>query len=314
VHPAFSVIAFTTLSGAGYGLLFLLGLAYARAPLPLSREFALVLVGLATLLVLLGLLSSVLHLGQPQRAWRALSQWRSSWLSREGVAAIASLVPVAALAALVWRGDFGLALRLSAIAIAVLALLTVYCTARIYTSLRAIPAWTDRAVLPAYLLIGLWTGALLGWALLALTGIGLGRMPAIAMLATALSVGALKLGYWRRMATRGLPDTGEVTGLGRLGRVRQFEAPHTEASYLTREMGFVLARRHAARLRRIALVLLVAVPLACVAWAYWNGAGIAAPALAAAAALIGAVVERWLFFAEARHVVMAYYGVPGPAA
>ena len=58
-----------------------------------------------------GLLSSVLHLGQPQRAWRALSQWRSSWLSREGVAAIASLVPVAALAVLVWRGDFGAALR-----------------------------------------------------------------------------------------------------------------------------------------------------------------------------------------------------------
>ena len=62
------------------------------------------------------------------------------------------------------------------------------------------------------------------------------------------------------------------------------------------------------------LWLLVAVPLACVACAYWNGAGLAAPALAAAAALIGAVVERWLFFAEARHVVMAYYGVPGPAA
>jgi sulfite dehydrogenase (quinone) subunit SoeC len=311
MHPAFSVIAFTTLSGAGYGLLFLLGLAYARAPLPLSRELALLLVGLATLLVLLGLLSSLLHLGQPRRAWRALSQWRSSWLSREGVAASASLVPVAALALLVWRAEFGVALRLSALAIAALALLTVYCTARIYTSLRAIPAWTDRAVLPAYLLIGLWTGALLGWALLAPAGIGLGRAPAIAMVLTALAIAALKLGYWRRLAAATLPDAGAVTGLRRLGRVRQLEAPHTEANYLTREMGFVLARRHAARLRRIALVLLVASPLACIGWACWSGAGIAAPLVAAASALLGALVERWLFFAEARHVVMAYYGAPG---
>jgi len=313
MHPAFSVIAFTTLSGAGYGLLFLLGLAYARAPLPLSREFALVLIGVASALVIAGLSSSVLHLGQPLRAWRALSQWRTSWLSREGVAAIASLIPVAVLAVAVWHGEFGPVARASAVAISALALLTVFCTARIYTSLRAVPAWTDRAVLPAYLMIGLWSGAHIGWALLAPTGIGLGRAPAIAMVVTGLAIGALKLGYWRRLSTGLLPDAGDVTGLGRLGSVRALEAPHTEANYLTREMGFMLARRHRARLRPIALVLLVAVPLACVGWVSWRGPGIGAPLLAAAAALLGAVVERWLFFAEARHVVMAYYGAPAHA-
>lgn len=313
MHPAFSVIAFTTLSGAGYGLLFLLGLAYARAPLPLSREFALVLLGLAVVLVVLGLCASVLHLGQPQRAWRALSQWRSSWLSREGVVAIASLVPTAWLALRVWNGEFDTLLRAVALGVALLAALTVYCTARIYTSLRAVPAWTDRAVLPLYLLIGLWTGALLGWALLSLTGIGLARGHGVAMIATALVLGALKLGYWRRLAAQVLPDAGAVTGLAALGRVRALEAPHTEANYLTREMGFVLARRHATRLRRIALVLLVLVPAICVGWALWRGAGTVAPLLAAPAALLGAFVERWLFFAEARHVVMAYYGAGGAA-
>ena len=299
MHPAFSVIAFTTLSGAGYGLLFLLGLAYARAPVPLSREFALVLLGLAVVLVVLGLCASVLHLGQPQRAWRALSQWLTSWLSLEGVVAIASLVPTAWLALRVGNGEVDILLRAVALGVALLAALTVYCTARIYTSLRAVPAWTDRAVLPLYLLIGLWTGALLGWALLSLTGIGLARGQGVAMIATALVLGALKLGYWRRLAA--------------LGRVRALEAPHTEANYLTREMGFVLARRHATRLHRIALVLLAVVPAACVAWALWRGASMVAPMLAATAALLGAFVERWLFFAEARHVVMAYYGAGGAA-
>jgi hypothetical protein len=45
------------------------------------------------LLVSLGLLSSTFHLGHPERAWRAFSQWRSSWLSREGVAAVATYLP-----------------------------------------------------------------------------------------------------------------------------------------------------------------------------------------------------------------------------
>jgi DMSO reductase anchor subunit len=30
--------------------------------------------------------------------------------------------------------------------------------------------------------------------------------------------------------------------------------------------------------------------------------------LAAISALLGAMLERWLFFAEARHTVMLYYG------
>src|SRR3546814_14286363 len=77
MKPAFSVIFFTTLSGAGYGMLFWLGLRYAWQPLPLSREFALVLFALALALVSIGLLSSLLHLGRPARAWRALSQWHS---------------------------------------------------------------------------------------------------------------------------------------------------------------------------------------------------------------------------------------------
>jgi hypothetical protein len=61
---------------------------------PVSAIVSLVIGGV---LVTLGLLSSTFHLGHPERAWRAFSQWRSSWLSREGVAAVATYVPAAAL-------------------------------------------------------------------------------------------------------------------------------------------------------------------------------------------------------------------------
>ena len=101
MHPAASVIFFTTASGAGYGLLFLLGLALPLGLIPADRWLGLVAMGLALGLIGLGLLSSTFHLGHPERAWRAFSQWRSSWLSREGVAAVATFLP-AGLFAIGW--------------------------------------------------------------------------------------------------------------------------------------------------------------------------------------------------------------------
>ena len=90
VHPAPSVILFTTASGAGYGLLAWLGAAGAFGGLPADRWFGGVAMVIGLGLVSAGLLASTFHLGHPERAWRALSQWRSSWLSREGVAAMAT--------------------------------------------------------------------------------------------------------------------------------------------------------------------------------------------------------------------------------
>src|SRR6478672_8912433 len=99
MNPALSVIFFTTLSGAGYGLLAWAALAAITGQAP-TRPL-LVSVALALVLSTVGLVSSVFHLGKPARAWRAFSQWRTSWLSREGVASLATAaVAVALFAAL----------------------------------------------------------------------------------------------------------------------------------------------------------------------------------------------------------------------
>src|SRR5215467_6298631 len=101
MHPAYSVIFFTTASGAGYVLLALLGLFGALGLLPADPVLGVVGFGLGFVMVGAGLISSTFHLGHPERAWRAFSQWRSSWLSREGVLAVATFVP-AAIFALGW--------------------------------------------------------------------------------------------------------------------------------------------------------------------------------------------------------------------
>jgi len=314
MHPAFSVIFFTVISGCGYGLLFLLGLSLAANPQMFVRNEALLMLATGAVFSAAGLTSSLLHLGQPQRAWRALSQWRSSWLSREGVAAILSFAPVLALGAVVWRGDSGALVRVAAAALAVMAVVTVCCTAKIYTSLKTIRAWHNGLALPGYLSFGLLGGAAMLWMLLAASGsddaLVRASLPVIvAIFAAACAV--LKREYWRFVDTAPTGSTAEsATGLGRFGTVRGVEAPHTEENYLTREMGFVLARKHAARLRVIALVLFALLPVAfaVLAMVMQSMALVMACAIAAALCVIaGTFVERWLFFAEAKHVVMLYY-------
>lgn len=319
MNPALSVIFFTTLSGAGFGLLAWLGISIALLhtggnPLPALHAVQLCALMLGLALATAGLLSSLAHLGQPQRAWRALSQWRSSWLSREGLLALLTMLPALAIGGLLLSGlptaAAATAFGLLGLLLSVLALATVASTAMIYASLVPIPAWRHPLVLPVYLLFALLTGL----ALLFVTMLAL--LPDLddgsAMAATLAVLGGLlvagKWVYWRDIDRTALPaDRGAAVGLP--GRdVRVFERPHTEANYITREMAFVVARRHATRLRIVASALLFAVPL--LAWLLAANA-LAAPAvllgLCAAALLAGAFVERWLFFAEARHLVTLYY-------
>jgi sulfite dehydrogenase (quinone) subunit SoeC len=311
MHPAFSVIIFTTLSGAGYGLLAWLGVWAAAGWLPANRGLAAVSLVLSLGAITIGLLSSTLHLGHPERAWRALSQWRTSWLSREGAASTVTYLP-ALLFALGWLGIGSTSgiWAIFGIASAACAVMTIICTAFIYSSLNPIQRWSNAWVLPNYLALAAMTGAL--WLIAALSLFEQADAHLAVATLVAIPVAALlKLGYWRFIdSTASRSDAGTATGLGALGRVRLFEAPHTSENYLMKEMGFRIARKHAAKLRMIALVAAFVLPFV-LTLAGWLVPAALLPFSAVAAALLatsGVLVERWLFFAEAKHTVTLYYG------
>jgi DMSO reductase anchor subunit len=197
---------------------------------------------------------------------------------------------------------------IAAIALVAFTLATVYCTAMIYASLKPIPAWRHRAVVPVYLLFALLTGGLLCATLLAWDG-SIGNGAAMAGIAAAVVLAGLKHRYWRDIDSTPLPAT-RADAVGLPGRqVSVFERPHTESNYLTREMGFVVARKHARKLRVIALVLFALLPVLLMlpVWLFVHLDAAPWLAVATGCALLGAVVERWLFFAEARHLVTLYY-------
>ncbi len=303
MNPAYSVILFTTASGAGYGMLALLGLVGVNHGQASSLGFGLTSLVIALGLITVGLLSSTFHLGHPERAWRALSQWRSSWLSREGVAAVLTY-PVALAFGAAWTGLVDAPQWVGPLGIAtfVMCAVTVFCTGMIYASLKTIPQWHHKLTVPVYLVLGAATGAVN----LSAVATCFGRFQWFqAALATALLLLGLILKqlYWSLIdSSLSRFTTSDATGLK--GEVRQWEVPHTNVNFIQKEMGFVVARRHAQKLRLIsafgfalaavAMMLSLATPYATF------------PAVLLAA--VGVVTERWLFFAEAKHVVNLYYG------
>ena len=308
--PAGSVLLLTTLTGFGYGLLAWLGALAGLGFLPAAPLFVPVSVAIGLGFSSVGLMASTLHLGRPERAWRAFSQWRSSWLSREGVAAMATFPPALTFAGLWWLlGAEATATRVAGVVAAVLALVTVFCTSMIYASLKPIRQWHNPHTAPDYLIFAAFSGAVLLAALWAIW-FGAAKGLAVAALVTALAALGAKLAYWRFIDTqKPLVSLASATGLLSFGTVRPLDQPHFTENYVLREMGYQIARKHAVKLRRIAAVLAFLLPalLALVA-----AEGVL-PAVAATgatlSALVGLLVERWLFFAEATHVSTIYYGV-----
>ena len=288
MHPAPSVIVFTTLSGLGFGLLFWLGLGFPDV----TGFTAFVFFALAYLMAVGGLLASTFHLGRPERALKAFTQWRSSWLSREGWAAVTALIIMAFYGA--GRVFFGTSWGLLGFLGGLLSLATVFTTSMIYTQLKTIPRWHQSLTPPLFLSPSLAGGALMAGQITA----------ALILLPIA---GAILLAHWIQgdsaFAKSGT-TLATATGLGTEGAVRAFEPPHTGTNYLLNEMVHVVGRKHAQKLRIIAFGLAIVLPILCLLLPFFH----ALVAVAVFSHLTGVAASRWLFFAEAEHVVGLYYG------
>jgi sulfite dehydrogenase (quinone) subunit SoeC len=288
MHPAPSVIAFTTLSGLGFGLLFWLGLGYPDV----TGWVAFVFFAIAYLMAVGGLLASTFHLGRPERFLKAFRQWQTSWLSREGICAVSGLIVMAIYGAgqvffdTSWTVLGGIG--------AALCLLTVFTTSMIYAQLKTIPRWHTRLTPVLFISLSIAGGALFA-----------GQVT-LATVLLALA-GVVQLMWWLqgdKALERSGTNMATATGLGSIGTVRAFEPPHTGTNYLLNEFVYVVGRKHAAKLRMISLVLMFGLPVLFLTMPFGHILAL----LAVLSHCAGVVVSRWLFFAQAEHVVDLYYG------
>ncbi len=156
-----ALVAFTLLVESSAGILLMAAALHLLAPRgtlhETSRALEMPLLAAAGAAAL-GLLASLAHLGQPAGAWLAISNVRTSWLSREVVLA-AAFAASAAFAGLLFRTDAASTSSRTAACVvaAVLGIATVYAMSRVYM-VSAQPPW-NRLVTPVSFLA---TTAILG--------------------------------------------------------------------------------------------------------------------------------------------------------
>ncbi|MEZ5449439.1 MAG: DmsC/YnfH family molybdoenzyme membrane anchor subunit [Thiolinea sp.] len=262
---------------------------------------------LALVLVAGGLVSSTFHLANPKNAWRAFFRFKTSWLSREGVFAVL-FFPFALLYLLgVWvsEGSNALVALFGVIAV-VLAILTVFATGMIYACLKTIRQWNTALTPTNYLLLGLATGAVLLVMVLLISGKSAALVAGMAALLLVLA-GVAKAVYYYWLQTVTGPTLKTATGFTR-AQVRLLDTGHTAGTFLTDEFGYQVDDRLRTSLKLLVFIFGILLPLLMMAAVASGVGGTLSGVLAALSALVGVGVERWLFFAEARHVVNLYHG------
>ena len=303
MNPAWSVIIFTTLAGAAQGMVVTLALArlsgIVMAPGFVSRSLMLALV-----MLLISLVSSFLHLGRAERAWRAVLMWRTSWLSRE-VIVLPSFIGAVAL----WWWAGGTVHAVWLLAVVLLAALLWWCTAMIYACLRFIEEWAHPLTVAGFVLIGLSSGLVLACALAALAGQD-ELLQAAAPWALRITVAALvvRLIALRRNARlKHKSSLQSATGI-KADVLKQTSMGMSAGSFNTREFFHRAGAAAFAQIRLVFIALGFVLPAVLMLWAL-NADSLALWLAAFIVQLPGLAAERWFFFAQARHPQNLYYQV-----
>ena len=321
MNPAASVILLTTLIGAGQGLFLALFTAESYAAFGLLPHVGADFLArgslVALVLLVAGLAASFFHLGHPERAWRAATQWRTSWLSRE-VIVLPAFIGVLLVYGAIHFGQrnpvlvqlpSGSPVELSAVVGLLatgLAFALFVCTAMIYASLRFLREWATPLTVLNYILQGGASGFTLAAALAAY------GQPALTAFLTGWALLLTLAGLLGRVASlirneRLKPRSTLQTAIGiKHPRIVQKSQGAMGGSFNTREFFHGKSGSRLAQVKWVFLLAAFAVPAALLASSLATPQG----TLLALAFLIqfgGLLAERWFFFAQANHPQNLYY-------
>ena len=289
MHPAPSIILFTVLSGFGFGLISIIGLLQFLSVITMFDLIIYSIIGV--IFATVGLVSSFFHLANKKNAIKSLSQWQTSWLSREAIASIFCLLIV--FGNIIWAVYQNNYVSEVGVVLFFLSLFTIFTTSMIYAQLKTVPSWNN-ALTPAIFVCA----ALTGGAIL---------LTDYASLVLLLVFGTLQISFWY-IADRGFQDketsVGTALGYNKNEEIRPFDVAHTNRNYLLNEMVYKVARKHSVKIRYISFFMAFVFPMSLIL-IFPNNFSVSISAITIH--LIGIYFSRWLFFAEAKHSVSFYY-------
>ena len=309
MHPSKSIIFFTVISGTGYGIFIGLLFNILFIEILYSFEYKLILSLVSFIMIVLGLLSSTLHLGHPERAWRAFSQWKTSWLSREGLAAVITFIPMCMfyffwIIDVQWYVEF-------LILTCIFSIITIFCTGQMYATLKTIPSWNNPLVTPIYILNAITLGSLFVFTTNFNFNYNTNLFENFIYLFLILTF-LTKIVYWASINKKS-KTTDIKTAIGIESKdIRFFEGPHTGKNYLTTEMINIIYEHNGNFLRLVFCTLSFIIPIYMInQYSYLVVDSFVlkiSMIIVFILAFIGMIIERYLFFIQSKHVVGLYYG------
>ena len=289
MHPAPSIILFTVLSGFGFGLTSIVGLLQFLNQI--SMVDIIIFSSMGLFFSTIGLISSFFHLANKKNAIKSMSQWQTSWLSREAISSIFCLSIV--VGNIGWIFVQNMYISEVGIILFLLSLITVFTTSMIYAQLKTVPSWNNMLTPTLFIFAALAGGSIL--------------ITDHASLVLLLIFAVLQVLFWY-IADRSFIDiettVGTALGFSKNEDIRAFDAAHTNRNYLLNEMVYKVARKHAVKIRYISFFAAFVLPMSLILIFPGN---FSVSVLIIATHLVGIYFSRWLFFAEAKHSVSFYY-------
>ena len=289
MHPAPSIILFTVLSGFGFGLTSIVGLLQFLNQI--SMVDIIIFSSMGLFFSTIGVISSFFHLANKKNSIKSMSQWQTSWLSREAISSIFCLSIV--VGNIGWIFVQNMYINEVGIILFLLSLFTIFTTSMIYAQLKTVPSWNNMLTPTLFIFAALAGGSIL--------------ITDHASLVLLLIFAVLQVLFWY-IADRSFIDiettVGTALGFSKNEDIRAFDAAHTNRNYLLNEMVYKVARKHAVKIRYISFFAAFVLPMSLILIFPGN---FSVSVLIIASHLVGIYFSRWLFFAEAKHSVSFYY-------
>jgi DMSO reductase anchor subunit len=323
MHPAFSVIFLTTLIGVGQGLFLALysGQIYSMMnllPGQDSQSFYAIGTLLSLLFLAAGLVASIFHLGRPMRGWRSISQWRTSWLSREviilgmtlfltllyGVAHYQAWTQPIFIVGETYPIDLSLAIG----AVTMLSTFALFvCTGMIYACIKFLQEWHSPFTVINFILFGAASGFTLAAAFSAFIGsdvVTFYATWAIILTSTVFITRTASLIRNRNLK----PKSNLQTAIGVRHRVISQKAQGSMCgSFNTREFFHGSSLAKLKTVKAIFLIFVFPIPIALLLATIYGFSPIELSIMAFIIQYLGLIAERWYFFTEAKHPQSLYY-------
>jgi DMSO reductase anchor subunit len=322
MHPAFSVIFLTTLIGVGQGLFLALytGQLYSVIKV-LPVQDSPVFYGYGSLLALVfltaGLISSVFHLGRPERAWRSAAKWKTSWLSREvivlpafmGTTFIYAIIHLSGWNPVLFTLTENIIVDLSLFigAINTLLAFTLFiCTGMIYACIKFLQEWATPLTVVNYTLLGMASGFALSAAFAAFVKSDLVHFYASwAIILTVFAFITRSASLIRNTKIKYKSNLSTAIGI-RHTNITQKAQGAMGGSFNTREYFHGAKPAFFKSIKWIFLVLVFVVPVLLLSGAIASNLFVLF-VMAFIVQYSGLIAERWFFFAQANHPQNLYY-------